>query len=369
VLIVASLLEPHVGGTETFVKRLVPQLQARGMDVVTLACAHPQSRSDIALPARFLGAAQWPVPTGGLRELWRAVGRADLVIANNQRQFPALLACLVAAWRGVPCVLFPHCVESELFATRGRVGPATRAYFAFAGVWDRLLVPLMLRRSRPAVLSRREEQMLLERWNAQPTRLCYPVAPPAFVPADGAARDGTLRLVWAARFVDQKAPRVALDAARAAAERVPVALDFYGDGPLREPLEQEARGLAWVRFHGAVTPEEVRSAQARAGAVLSSSVAEGAQISILEALCAGIPAVVTAAGDAPDYYPPELAWACVPPDDPAALGAALVRFAEDPDGVAASFRANGERLLRLHGPEAEQRLCEFIAGVARDHGR
>jgi FkbM family methyltransferase len=286
----------------------------------------------------------------------------DLVVVNNSRQIPAYMAIRAAARRGVPAVLFPHNVDTQAFATPGRVGVGARAYFAVANLWDGVAVPRMLRHAKLMVLSRREQELAREQWGASATFLRYPVV---IGDRPTLSDDDTLRLVWAARFVHQKAPDLALAAARQASTRVKVALDFYGNGPLLAETRHQADDLPWVHFHGEVSPEEVRAAQTAAGAVVfSSSMAEGAQLSILEALCAGVPAVVTAAGDARSYYPEDLAWACVEPGDVGALADALERLAGSRDPAVEAFAANGARLRVLHGAGAERALVDAIVSAA-----
>jgi len=361
ILVVSSLFAPHVGGTETFLARLLPLLAADGHRITTLGARHPQSRADITIPTTFLG-TEWPLPRRGVRTFRKAMNGMDLVIVNNSRQLPAFMAIRAAAKLNVPAVLFPHNVDTQVFATRGRVGVGARIYFAVADLWDGVAVPRMLRHARLMVLSRREQEFARARWGVNATFLRYPV-----VIGDRAqfGDDDTVRLVWAARFVHQKAPDLALAAARRAAARVKLELDFYGDGPLLAETRRKAGDLPWVHFHGQVSSEEVRAAQTAGAVVFSSSMAEGAQLSILEALCAGVPAVVTSAGDARSYYAEDLVWACVEPGNVNALADALERFAMSKDSAVEAFAANGARLRALHGPEAESAIVDAIIAAAQ----
>jgi glycosyltransferase involved in cell wall biosynthesis len=362
ILAVASLFAPHVGGTETFLSRVLPLLRAGGHDVTTLGCRHLQSRADLSVPTVFLG-PEWPLPRGGLRLLRDAVTAADLVLINNSRQPLALIAALAAGKAGKSAVLFPHCVETDLFAVKGQVGPGTRAYFAVARLYDRYVVPLMLKHCRVAVLSRREEKVVRSTWGVPATFLRYPVA--AQPSASASPRlTGPLRLLWAARFVHQKAPAIALAAATQASARMEVELHFYGDGPLRRETEARAARLPWVHFHGSVNQDVLRAAQSDGAVVFSSSLAEGAQLAILEPLCSGTPVIATAVGDAPDYYPDTLAWACVPPGDSAALAGAIERFAMRRAESYAAFAAGGEHLAKRHGAAAKAAIVNYLIDEA-----
>jgi len=84
---------------------------------------------------------------------------------------------------------------------------------------------------------------------------------------------------------------------------------------------------------------------------------------LLEAAAAGLPVVATDVGGTREIFPPETASAClVPPDDPAALAAAMVGLLRDPDRRAAMGRA---ARLRAEQAFAATRAAE---GLARHYG-
>ncbi len=106
-----------------------------------------------------------------------------------------------------------------------------------------------------------------------------------------------------------------------------VRLVLAGDGPLRRSLEQLAKVegiLSRVRFLGHVS-EPVFPAL---DVFVLPSLYEGFSNTILEAMACGVPVVATSVGGTPSLVAPDRG-VLVPPGDPQALGAALVRLANE----------------------------------------
>jgi glycosyltransferase involved in cell wall biosynthesis len=139
---------------------------------------------------------------------------------------------------------------------------------------------------------------------------------------------------WVGRLIPIKGCDVFLEAARAL-ENLPLTISIIGDGSERPRLEEFARthGLEHrVRFHGIVA-DAARYMKAYDVFVLSSR-SEGTPVTLLEAISAAVPVVVTRVGGVPDVVtsaegilvsseaPPELARGIVSVlDDPAAAAA------------------------------------------------
>jgi hypothetical protein len=149
VLLVSSFVLPHAGGVEQFVAAIRELLEQRGCRVRVLACGRPgeDTTADVVLPARHLGAAGWPIPVGGWRTLWDAVGEADVVIANNALQPLSVAAVLAGRRRGVPRLMIIH--SSGEAQPAGARGPA-----ASRAVFQRVLARAAVRRSLPVSVSR-----------------------------------------------------------------------------------------------------------------------------------------------------------------------------------------------------------------------
>jgi glycosyltransferase involved in cell wall biosynthesis len=188
------------------------------------------------------------------------------------------------------------------------------------------------------------------------SRIYNGVDPEVFFPA-GSAEGGTrVSLGCAVRLVPGKGVDQLVRAMCLIGDR-DLQLRVAGEGPqLAELTELSAvLGVASrVRFVGRVysMPEFWRAADI--AIVPSDTWVESFSMSTLEAMATGIPVVATAAGGLPEVVAEGETGALVPPGDPAALAAAITRYADDPD------------LRRSHGNAARRRALETfsIAGAA-----
>jgi glycosyltransferase involved in cell wall biosynthesis len=147
--------------------------------------------------------------------------------------------------------------------------------------------------------------------------------------------DDALAFGWAGRLSHEKGPDVAV-AAMARLTR-PALLLVLGEGRERAALGRQAADLGIadrVRWCGTV-PDAGQLFSAFDGFVLSSRT-EGTPIVLFEAMRARTPIVATSVGGVPDVVSSNEAI-LVPPEDPAALAAALDRLVADP--AAAQLRA------------------------------
>jgi glycosyltransferase involved in cell wall biosynthesis len=129
-------------------------------------------------------------------------------------------------------------------------------------------------------------------------------------------------------------------------------LHLVGQGPARDALEAQARGLAGVELLG--RRDDVPGRLRGATVVALPSRAEGLSNVLLEALAAGapvvasrIPSVVEVTGDGPDA-----AALLVPPDAPSTLAAALVRALADGELRGRLAAAGQARVAAAFGIEA-----------------
>jgi glycosyltransferase involved in cell wall biosynthesis len=355
-ILASSFVLPHAGGVEQFVATVRGLLEARGQEVRVVACRRPgeDGSADVTVPARFLGSSEWPLPVGGFGVLWREVGRADAVIANNALHPLTGLCVLVARVRGVPGLLVVHGSGEDLpLGSRGF--RAVRDAFQRSASW------LAVRAAVPVSVSWAGVEGVRRRYGVRAAHLPYPlpelrsgIVPPPL--------GDELRVLWVGRLSPEKDPELAV----AAVDRLSgdVRLDMYGEGRLRERLEALAATRPWLVLHGARPRAEVLAAQERAHVLLSTSVWDNAQVALLEALARGLPAVSTRVGDAPRYlHERELAEFCVEPDA-AALAGALSGLTASYDRWRSAFAVNGERLRAIHGSAGDV-LAELIAGAGR----
>jgi glycosyltransferase involved in cell wall biosynthesis len=131
--------------------------------------------------------------------------------------------------------------------------------------------------------------------------------------------------------------------AHAAASR-PVVLAIVGDGPERPALEAatKAHGLVdRVRFLG--QRHDARDWLAGMDVYVNSSTSEGVSLTILEAMAAGLPVVVTAVGGTPEVVTPECGH-LVAPRQPAAIAEALLAIGRNGPAATAMGRAGRARV-------------------------
>jgi len=162
-----------------------------------------------------------------------------------------------------------------------------------------------------------------------------------------ASRD--LVLFTAAMLVPRKGHDVLLESVvQLAAEGLPVRWVICGDGPLRGHLEAQVseRGMAQrVSFTG--FSSEVARLLAGADVFVLPSLHEGLGIAVIEAMAAGLPAVVSRVGGLPEIVVEGETGLLVPPGDAAALAAAVRRLASEPLWAGTLGRQGRARALQL----------------------
>jgi glycosyltransferase involved in cell wall biosynthesis len=182
-------------------------------------------------------------------------------------------------------------------------------------------------------------------------------------PADPAA---SASLLCVARLVPKKGVDLLVQAAATLVERRPdLVVDVIGDGPLRPELtaRAESLGLAGrVRFHGAATAAEVQTALETCRAFVlpcridADGDRDGMPTVLVEALARAVPVVSTDVVGIGELVVDGETGLLVPPDDVAALAAALEKLLDD-GALATRLGRAGRRLV-------EQRYCPADSTLA-----
>lgn len=169
------------------------------------------------------------------------------------------------------------------------------------------------------------------------------------------------RVVMLNRLAPQKRVDLALRAWPRVVEAVPDArLEIYGDGPLRDELEQliDELGIAGsVALHGSTDDRD--AVFDTAALFLTSTAFEGQGLSIAEALARGLPVVSTDAR----YGPREAiddAGVLVPPGDVDALADAVIGLLRD-DARRAALASRARAAAAAFAPETVQPA--FVAAL------
>jgi glycosyltransferase involved in cell wall biosynthesis len=168
----------------------------------------------------------------------------------------------------------------------------------------------------------------------------YQVAPPvvdieAFaIPRGRQLGDFPSHVVAVSNLFRRKGLNYLIEAVRQlVAQGRDVALTIVGEGPQRAALEAQAEGMP-VRLVGSLPREQIRVLFHDADAFAMPTLADTFGVSPLEAMAAGVPAVVTSAAGCAELIGP-LGAKVVPPRDVTALRDALADLLDNPVSVPA----------------------------------
>ncbi|HEY3839155.1 MAG TPA: glycosyltransferase [Bryobacteraceae bacterium] len=158
-----------------------------------------------------------------------------------------------------------------------------------------------------------------------------------------------LLFICVARLYVQKNHKTLVEAFASGPAKLPGArLLLAGDGHLRQEVEAQVKALGLGdRVHFLGRRDDVPELLAACDIFALASLWEGNPLSVMEAMAAGLPCVVTAVGGVPELVLNQVQGLVVPPGDAAALSAAMLRLAGNPAmrkamGIAAAKRAQNE---------------------------
>ncbi|MEU1280163.1 glycosyltransferase family 4 protein [Streptomyces sp. NPDC005805] len=183
----------------------------------------------------------------------------------------------------------------------------------------------------------------------------------ARLPVPGGLPDGVPLVVCVGRLCRQKGQDVLLRAWPAVVGRAPAArLVLVGDGPEADRLRAFAPpGVVFAGAQG-----DIRPWLYAADTVVLPSRWEGMALAPLEAMACGRPVVLTDVSGARESLPPgHEPYALVPPEDPAALAAALVRLLAQP-GLARDLGRRAAAYVRATGDVS--RTADAVLGLYQE---
>jgi glycosyltransferase involved in cell wall biosynthesis len=147
-----------------------------------------------------------------------------------------------------------------------------------------------------------------------------------------------------------------------------VDLLLVGDGPLRGGLEQLSQELHIkdrVRFLG--VRKDVPAILHASKVFVLTSLSEGAPLTLLEAMAAGLPAVVTAVGGMPEIVRDGIEGLLAPRQDVDKIAAALDQLLRDPKTAVAMGAAGAQRVREFY--TIDRTVDRYYALYARLAGR
>lgn len=143
-------------------------------------------------------------------------------------------------------------------------------------------------------------------------------------------------------------------------------LVIAGSGPERQALEDLAIELGVneaVSFTGRVENENMASLYYSATLMVNPSLADNMPISVLEALASGVPVVSTNVGGVPFLVEHDKTALLFPPQDPAAMAAAILTVLNDPGKANRMKIAGTELASQFTWPKVSVRLLDVYERV------
>jgi glycosyltransferase involved in cell wall biosynthesis len=145
-----------------------------------------------------------------------------------------------------------------------------------------------------------------------------------------------------------------------AASGQPVSATIVGSGPEAAEFQAQARGLADVKFPGALP---ARAAFARGRLLIVPSRAESLPYIVLEAAAAGLPMLATNVGGIPEIFGPHMGR-LLPPGNAALLAEAIRAALADPAAAQAAAHALRDRVRADFAAEAMVQAVLAAYGAA-----
>ena len=154
----------------------------------------------------------------------------------------------------------------------------------------------------------------------------------------------------AAALTSEKRHRDLLDALALLAPRFPAAhMVWFGQGPLRGALEQQARGLGLEgRAHLVGFREDAHALVAQCTIVALASDTEGIATTLIEAQDAGLPVVATMVGGVPEVVQDRVTGLLVPPRAPREMAIAMMDLLGAPETRARMGEAARRNAQQFH---------------------
>jgi glycosyltransferase involved in cell wall biosynthesis len=338
------------GGAEHLLAAYLPFLRRAGV-VPTVVALQEQQGNPVA---RRIAAQGIPVAELGIRRLRQrgafarvreAIAAADPEVVHTQLEFSAVLGIPAARLRGLPTVATLHTLDAP--------PPRSRLALHF-----RLMAWALRRARRVIAVSEITRRHYLERARLRPERVvtifngidpttfqCGPEERARARAEFGIPLDAPVLATVAVQREPKGIQHMLAALPQVAAAFPEVRYLLVGDGPYRPALEQQAAQLGiGERVVFAGSREDVARLLAAADIFVLPSLTEALPTVVAEAMAAGLPIVATTVGGIPEMVSHGEAALLVPPADPEALAAAVLRLLANPRQAAAMGRS-GRRLV------------------------
>lgn len=396
---IAYMTGQYPRATDTFIRREVAALRARGVHVETLAVRRPPAdeAGGPELDAERAG-THYLVPCSPFRLAW---AHLDLLVRSPLRYLHSLITALIVRGPGLRRLIYQvfYFLEAGLVAHQMRRRRLAHLHNHFAN--SSCSVAMLAAQlggftfsftiHGPAIFFEpaywrldakvkralfvccishfcRSQTMIWtppEKWQRLHIVHCG-VDPDLFTPTEPS--DGRSNLLFVGRLAAVKGLPMLLQAvAELKRDRPAVQLTVVGEGPDRAPLEALASELEVadrVRFVGYQSSAEVRRQLAHTDVFVMASFAEGVPVVLMEAMAAEVPVVATRIAGVSELVEDGLSGYLVPPGDIQQLTERLAALLDDPLGrhrMGSAGRAKVERDFNLR--VESDRLCRILTNA------
>lgn len=255
-----------------------------------------------------------------LWRVWRLCGRVDVVhlMANSGWSWQLFSApVLWVGWlRGTPVIVNYRGGEAE-------------SYLARSARWVRP----SLSRAAALVVPSGFLQAVFAKFDISSAVIPNIIDLNTFSPAQTPETEGAFTLAITRNLEPIYGLDVAINALAIVREQAPdVRLVIAGSGPQKVALESLVAELELrdaVEFCGRLSREEIVALYRRCDAALNPTHVDNMPNSVLEALACGLPVISTDVGGVPFIVRDDQTALLVPPDDPEAMAAAILRVYRD----------------------------------------
>ncbi len=328
----------EMGGAESLVAQLCRLQRANGNEVSVCVCTNLGILGEALRSEGFridvLDQSSVAVAIWRCYKLLRSL-RPDVVHCHNPA--PTLIAAIGARLVGVTCVVS---TRHSLVAPPYEVAAEIK-YSIISRLCDHIvgICEATCENLRHAPLALRDHIVRVYNGSAP-----VEVLPPADCPP----RSG-FTILFVGRLAPIKDLPTLVNAVALALPRVPgLSLWLVGDGAVRQQLEDLVAGLGIagnVTFWG--ERHDVAQFFSVADLFSMSSLSEGLPMSLLQAMSAGLPALVTQVGGMAEVVEYANCGLRIPAGDSAAMADAIVQLASDP-ALRAQFAANATEAYQAH---------------------
>ncbi len=287
---------------------------------------------------------------------WSLRGRGRVVHIHSTvrgSMYRKALCVLLARMLRRRVVLHLHSGPGDIAAFRSRLGGTRVA-----------LLRLSLRAADVVLaVSRASAAALEEAFHIDGVAVVPNAAPTVPVAEAGHPGEGEPLAVFLGGFANPVKGGEAMVEALTAAAPAGLRIALAGPGeppPAAHRLLAERDGVEW---RGWLDDGAKGALMSEASVFVLSSTSEGLPMALLEAMAYGLAIVATEVGGVPDVLDDEVDALLVPPGDPAALAAALTRFAGDAELRARLGSAARRRAERLNADEVTGRLDAIYRGL------